>query len=242
MASITRFFDHPNKWMNLLFLGLCMLIPVVGPIVASGYCLVVVAHDLRRPGEMFPEFTFDNFVEYLKAGLWPFLVSLVVSLIGTPLGFCSFCPFFFAGALGDAGIFLGMCMSMVLHVIVILVIVGVTVPMMLRAGLEQNFGAAFKFEFVKDFITRMWKELLLAILFLMAVGVVGAVVGLLACIVGLYAVGGLMTFVSWQLYGQIYNLYLERGGATIEMSPELLALVEASEHQEAAGPDAAPPT
>ncbi len=36
----------PEKWMTILLLSVCMLIPVVGPMVISGYLILLVSYHL----------------------------------------------------------------------------------------------------------------------------------------------------------------------------------------------------
>ena len=53
------------------------------------------------------------------------------------------------------------------------------VPLMLRAGLSQDIVAAFNFRFIRDFARRMWKDILVAGVFLLVAGLVAHIVGLL---------------------------------------------------------------
>ena len=46
----------------------------------------------------------------------------------------------------------------------------VLTPMILRAGLAQDFAEAFRWDFIRDFVVTMWKELLLCGLFLVVSG------------------------------------------------------------------------
>ncbi len=73
-----------NGWMNLLLASVCILIPVVGALVLIGYVRDVMLARLDTLDDDslgYPDFDFNLFVEYLKRGLWPFLVSLVASLV-----------------------------------------------------------------------------------------------------------------------------------------------------------------
>ena len=56
-------------------------IPAVGPFVFMGWLITGFwGRDDQRP-ETFPDFDFNHFVKYMERGLWPFLVSLVTSLV-----------------------------------------------------------------------------------------------------------------------------------------------------------------
>jgi hypothetical protein len=107
-----------------------------------------------------------------------------------------------------------------LFVVVLSIAVGLAMfPMLLRAGLSQDFGQAFKFAWIKDFLTRMWMELLLTILFLMATGMVVAMLGMLACCIGIIPAAVIIMMASAHLVGQLYAIYLSRGGEPIPLKP-----------------------
>src|SRR6187402_2302160 len=78
-------FENPNWMMNVLLSALCLLIPVVGPVVVIGYQYEVVLGLLATHGQSYPSFNFDRFADYLMRGVWPFLVQLVASLVLTPV-------------------------------------------------------------------------------------------------------------------------------------------------------------
>jgi len=60
-----------QKWQTLLLLSVCVLIPVVGPIVVMGYSYRRSAGE--RAGIPAADFDFSDFGEPLQAGLWPFV-------------------------------------------------------------------------------------------------------------------------------------------------------------------------
>jgi len=65
-------------------------------------------------------------------------------------------------------------------------------PMLLRAGLTQDFAQAFQIEWIKDFLRRVWLEVILGLLFLVLAKMVLGCVGFLACCVGVLAAGPIM--------------------------------------------------
>src|SRR5580658_5655365 len=86
MQAFRYVLDRPGGLMNLVLITVSQLIPVVGPIVLLGYraeVSVALEHDpeLRRH----PKFDFGRFVEYLTRGVWPFLISLILSLPIVPV-------------------------------------------------------------------------------------------------------------------------------------------------------------
>ena len=90
-----------------------------------------------------------------------------------------------------------------------------SVPLYLRAGLSGDFSTAFSMEFFRDFMKRVGKEVVLAELFLVATGTFVTIGGLLLCYIGVFPAVVLLTYASHHLEYQLYELYLERGGAPV---------------------------
>ena len=78
--SISDFFKSPHWAMNMVFGGLCMLIPIIGPIVLLGWLVTGFWGRQDQSYETFPAFDFSHFGKYLERGLWPFLVLFVASM------------------------------------------------------------------------------------------------------------------------------------------------------------------
>jgi hypothetical protein len=211
MRMITYVFENPNWFMTLLLGGLCSIIPVIGPIVLQGYRYETVIVLLGAGGGGYRDFDFNRFGDYLMRGLWPFLVTFA----------CSFAlvPFYIAIVLAaiaggeKAGWVIGlfqMAMAIIMPAAMF-----VLQPMLLRSALTMDFMQAFQLEWVKDFISRVWAELLLGVLFLGVVSMVLIPVGLLACCVGVLLVAPVVALVQANLLFQVYSLYLSRGGTPI---------------------------
>src|ERR1700704_4458903 len=80
VGSISDFFKSPHWMMNMLLGGVCVLIPIIGPIVVLGWLITGFWARQDQSFETFPAFDFSHFVKYLERGLWPFLVALVTSM------------------------------------------------------------------------------------------------------------------------------------------------------------------
>ena len=71
-AAYQWFFGSPNWWMNLLYAGVCQLIPVAGPMVLTGWLIEALVPRVAEewPGwegkAAYPDFTFDRFMPYLQ--------------------------------------------------------------------------------------------------------------------------------------------------------------------------------
>lgn len=233
--SVTDFFRSP-KWMpNLLLGGLCMLIPVVGPIVLVGWHSA--AH-FSRGGQLdyatYPEFNFDQFGKNLERGVWPFLIQLVCSIVMVPVAWVlMIVPMMLgAGIFGSmaeqqhseppVGIMAGFGIVMFLAYLLFFGAYMLLVkPLMIRAVLTQDFAAAFNFRFVLDFTKRTWPEQIVSVLFLMFAGMALMMAGALVFCVGMYAAIALVMFSNWHLDRQLYVLYLQRGGEIVPLSPKL---------------------
>ncbi len=197
--------------------AVCMLIPIVGPLVLVGW-MVGPMFRSRDPVdfERFPDFDFSNFGKLLERGVWPFLVNLVAGIVMVPVmwlllalpigllvaGTAVTDPEKNSEALG----LLAFC-SIGLVVLLIAaagcVVTLVIRPLMLRAAITQDFGQAFNFRFVKDFVARTWVEQLLSILFLVVAGITLMIIGMFAICLGAYLVIPLITFAQWHLERQI---------------------------------------
>lgn len=217
-------FASPNWVMTVILGGVCQLIPIIGPMVLTGYQFDIIEALQRDPRGGYPDFTFDRFVDYLKRGVWPFLVSLLVNaIVSIPAAIVGYVlAFVVALASHAAGQHAGPVVAFVgtggfsLLFMALLIAVGlVSVPMWLRAGLMQDFAEAFRFEFARDFIRTVWKEMLLTALFLFGSSLVIGLAGATVCCVGIYPAAALVMLAMAHLNYQLYQTYLSRGGAPI---------------------------
>jgi MFS family permease len=230
MAAISDFFKSPKWMMNMLLGGVCALIPFIGPIVLMGWLITGFWGRDDQAHETFPDFDFNHFVKYLERGIWPFLVMLVVTFVlGFVMSFLivplALVPgMLFAGNDGNASGAAGAVMAlfmMVLYAVMVLVMIFVVTPLMIRASIVQDFAKSFDFAFAKRFVAATWMEIVLGSLFLMGTSIVLACLGMLAFCVGIYLAMVPIYFAWFHLEKQLYNLYLERGGEPVPLSPKL---------------------
>lgn len=238
MRAVQYVFESPKWVMNLVWGSLCILstsiIPIVGQLLWIGYQFEVVEELLCRPPvKGYPDFDLNRLKEYLMRGLWIFLVTLVLMLVIMPVMLIVVVAVgatvagLAAATDGDDGdMAVGMIVMFALLFLVALafslVMNIVMTPLLIRAGLTQDFRDSFDFAWIKDFVRQMWFETLLAGFFLMAVAMLASIVGLLACLVGLYPAMAAMTLVQGHLYLQLYQLYLTRGGQPIVLKTATL--------------------
>lgn len=229
--SVSFVFDSPNWVMNLVYGGLCFLvsyvIPVVGQLVWMGYVFEIIERLHRGNSEPYHDFDTDRIIDYLSRGAWVFLIGLIASMVMAPIfGILMFGGFLLvAGAAGAGGEDVAVPTAFGLVVVAVPVILAVTIlltmvvaPFYLRAGLSQKFSESFDLDFAKDFISKVWKEMLMAGLFSMAVAIAAYIVGILALCIGALPAVAFTMMVQAHLGWQLYELYLARGGREIPLS------------------------
>ena len=215
-ASISDFFKSPKWGMNML----------LGGWHVTGFW----AQKDRDPAK-YPDFNFDHFIKYLERGLWPFLVSLVVSLVVMP--FMMILAFATMGGImttvanspnqePSGPVFAGIIITFFVgYFLLIFVVTIVQMPLKLRAAITQDFAASFNWAFYKQFFALMWKDMLNAALFSFMAGLVLLLAGLVACYFGIFLTMPI-AFFSWHhLEKQLYELYLARGGEAVPLSAKL---------------------
>jgi hypothetical protein len=229
-ASVSDFFKSPKWMMNALLGGVCVIIPLIGQIVLKGWLVTCFwGRDNERP-ETLPDFDFNNFGKYLERGLWPFLVTLVSSLVISMAACVIIVAFTMMvtllgsqdhGSLGGCAAAFLFIILMVFYIVLIVGLVVLLTPLTIRASLTQEFAAAFNFAFIKRFIALTWKETIIASLFLFVASLLLTAVGAIILCVGIYFATVVVYFCWVHLQKQLYRLYLSRGGEPVPVSPKL---------------------
>lgn len=235
MRSFHYIFENPSWMTNTLLIMaavvLAGMVPGVGIVLyipLLGYLFLVVETLLVNGGQRYPDVDTNQLERYFYRGLWPFLVNMVLSLammvIIVPvfmIGFGLMMAVASAGGEEGAVALVILLPLMFIGFMALTVALGIVMmPFILRAGLTQDFGQAFDWAWARDFIRRMWLDMLLANLFLIAASLLLTFAGLLVFCVGAYFANAIV-FLAWahMLY-QIYALYLSRGGTPIPLKPE----------------------
>ena len=218
-------FESPKWGIQLLIATVCQFVPIVGPMVLLGYLYSVVEAKHRHGANQFPDFNFDRLGAYLSRGAWTFLAQLVSTLPA----FILFIPVFIAifvstAVVGQSGsrnppgfVIPLVIVGFLVFAIVMFAVQFLSIPIVLKAGLSQDFAAAFSLQYIRDFLSRVWKEQILAMLFLMVTAPFVALAGLLLLIVGIYPAATVIGFAQVHLHYQLYELYLQRGGTPIPL-------------------------
>lgn len=225
-AACKDLFTTEKKWMTLLLLAVCTLIPIVGPMVSMGY--LYRRYVGVRNGIPAADFDFSFFSEHLQAGLWPLLSGMVAALCAVPVILLAMVPVFIGSAIGgenDAIMAICVILGGLLYIGGILLMMVAVMPVQLRSGLMMDFKAGFSKSFIFDFIKKVGLSMLLWYMLLMIVVMPLALVGYFALFVGVYAVSAWAQVASMHLLFQHYDLYLERGGQPITVNPALLVVL-----------------
>jgi hypothetical protein len=226
MRAWSYVFENPQWGMNLLFGTIAIFIPVIGPMILNGYQLEIVEGLHRSGGARYPDFTFERFADYLVRGAWVFLVKLVAGLVMMPVFLAVYLGGFFVMALAgsavgeeQAGVVfaIGMPLLILAIIVISLPLAACMYPMILRAGLAQDFAAAFNFGWIKSFVSKIWKEMILGALFLAITGMAVSLIGMMLFCVGMYPAIVLAMMAQAYMYYQFYELFLQRGGEPIPL-------------------------
>ena len=142
------------------------------------------------------------------------VVMILIALVATAAGESN------GDIVGVVGI-VGIGLMYIALILIALPMQMVMRAMQLRAAVTQDFAAAFDVGYIKRFIALTWKEQLLATLFLMFAALALMLAGALVVCVGMYLAMPVIFFAMWHLDHQLYELYLQRGGEPIPVSPKL---------------------
>ncbi len=217
-------FSGPKWGMNLLLSSVCLMIPIIGPIVYQGYGTDVLA--LLATGERTyrPDFTFDRFQRYLMRGLMPFLVNLVVMLVTMAVLAVAAALVMVVVVLAAlwtlpevAAVVVIVLTAIVLYVLMILLVPLVATPFALRAMLTLDFTASFDFPFARDFLRRTWGQVVLKNLIVAVNALALMIAGELCCGFGLYPALVTVMMLQWWCLADLYEIYQRRGGMTVPL-------------------------
>jgi len=216
------FFTTPKKWPTFWCIVLCNIIPVAGPMVAMGYFF---QRFTRVRNQMpAPDFDFNQFGDYLKLGLWPFLASMVASLIILPFIVIAMILFMVAAAMAENSEIVALVCGLfafLFYLAGFFVIGLVSAPVLLSAGIQQDFKSGFNKAYIIGFIKNVGMKMIGTFILFGLMMIIPMLI-LYFTIVGLIVAGALVSFAMYHLYFQFYDLNIERGGQQLPVAPELL--------------------
>ncbi len=222
MDAFSSFFKLEGWGKSLGFLALCSLIPIVGVIVMIGFFATQFVRQHYNGDEDRMEFAFDRFGDYLGRGVWWFLMAFIITFAMIPIYALYFGAIAISANISETMAAIVAAGGGLLFLVVMFGLGFLAQPMLLKAMLTQQIGGAFDFALAKDFVSKMWLEMLLGGLFIMGISIPLIMLGYLACGIGLYAAIPLQYWTIFQVQRQLYEVYLFRGGTPIEISEQLV--------------------
>ena len=223
--------EDENWITTLLFVTVAIIVPLVGGIVAFGYQATVIEALARNgAGAGPPRFDLERLVEYLLRGLRMFVVSLLVTVILLPIIWLG-SAVLAAGVLATshamgpsetATTMVGCVMTGVFIMLMVVLALGIQVaitPLLVRAALDKDFGGIFDLGWARDFLVRTGMDSVKMHLFVLVITLGFFLLGVIACLVGVFPALAFAMLVQAHLYGQLYLLYLRRGGRRVELTP-----------------------
>jgi hypothetical protein len=211
-----------------LLLTVCQFIPFLGILLLWGFAYEGVEALHRRPRWPQPDFDFNRFGEYLQRGLSPGILVIVFQMMSPFFVFLlemvAFALVFLFISLVPQP-YLGITVSIVAPILVIAVLLMVLLltmllrPVLLRGGLSQDIGQMFRLGWSKDFVVRVWPELLLVTLFGYVTFFPLFALGLCAFFLGVVPAQIIWFLAGAHLDYQLYQLYLARGGEPVPLRP-----------------------
>jgi hypothetical protein len=211
-------FQNANWPLNVLAGSACLLLPVIGWALFIGYLVDLVENLQQRPDGDGPVFDIDRVGHYLARGFLPALMQFVV-----------FAPVLILGALAVGATVLGgdpskgpgtfaklLASGLPIAILLAALLLSLfVVPMTLYLGLSAEVAVGAAGRFVVDFLKHVWREALLAQVFILVTGLALTALGVLLCGLGAPPAAAVAGFAQYHLLGQLYDLYLRRGGAAI---------------------------
>ena len=216
--SYLVFFQHPDWPLTLIAGAACMLVPVFGWGVLLGWLFEVAEQQRGQSVDDFPAFDVNRLVVCLRRGLaaallhaavWLPLFLLTTLVLGSSL---------YTGnpprSPGMGAKLLASGLSLAILLIVLLVSLPL-LPATYYLGLRREGGMPDAIRFAQEFLKLVWRELLLTQVFVLATGLTLFSLGVMLCGFGAPPALALTAFAQYHLLGQLYELYLQRGGAAI---------------------------
>jgi len=210
-------FAHAGWGMNWLAASACQVVPVLGQIVFTGYAFEVLESLREEDDCSYPLFDVNRMGAYLQRGLWPTIVQMLVVL---PVIFAAWILGFVLAALMAGDVRGGSGPRLLLALLVpiafgIFILLGtVLVPLTLHVGFRQELTQEAA-PYVQDFLRRVWRETMLAQVFVAVTGAALTAIGSLLCCFPALAALALWHFAWYHLLAQLHELYLQRGGTPV---------------------------
>jgi hypothetical protein len=229
LTAFRYVFTHPEWMKNLLLFAIFTLIPVLNTALIYGYLFETTEHLHRRLAGPYPLFQIRRFAIYMTRGIWCYLLGNILGVIllpvvqiltqGTTFGTMAVVGSRDQTAIIVAAVVVPMILTGIFLFLLALFVV--FTPLLMRAGLTQDFALTFNFRWIGDFLRKMWIDTLLVNVFLMLSMLVLMPIGCAFFCYGFLVAMAFITLASAHLNWQLYELYLSRGGEPIPLKTEV---------------------
>ncbi|MFO0883822.1 MAG: DUF4013 domain-containing protein [Pirellulales bacterium] len=218
-AAIKAPLNGEGAIVSILLSGLCLLFGcfIVPAMILFGYAYECAEQMIVSGGTHYLQFDTNRAGKYLARGWVPWVVALVFGIAVQCINYAvqfGVMGLMMAGGGQDAeqANLVGSLVSIPVSLFINFLFYFVITPASLQAGLTQDIGKAFDFGWAFDFISKMWKELLLCYVVTIGVGIVAYIAGLLMLCIGIIFGLAYLILFSVMLQAQMYSIYLSRGG------------------------------
>lgn len=195
-----------QDWLKKVGIAaLIFLIPLVGQIIVGGWALEITRRVIRRDPAPLPDWT--DFGDYVMKGLQVFVIGFAYSLPIILVSICQQAVNFVGMDSGDDAVMTGV-LVVVICLSCVIFLYGIFMGLVLPAALgnfaaKGEFGAAFRFGEVFGLVRAAPVAYLLVLLGSFVSGLI-AMLGLIACIIGILATLAYAMAINAHLQGQAY--------------------------------------
>ncbi|MEZ4766842.1 MAG: DUF4013 domain-containing protein [Caldilineales bacterium] len=228
--SLTYYFDDP-RWVTKLAIGTgililssifsVVLIGLIGYLIIMGYALETLRN--VRNGERYPMPEWrDRWGEWLVQGFRLAVAVLVWALPAIIIGVATIIPSAMMGSnrdfwvtMGGLGIACLSCLIGLWSIIVVLALPAISI----RIAETERLGSAFAFGDILAFTRKhLGDVIIVSIVYVVAsmvLSLLGTVVGVLLCGIGLFVTVPLATLITYLIQAHLYALIGISGGTTL---------------------------
>ena len=221
-------FKSPNWPMNLLWMFVCQLasVIVIGSLVTFGYQAEVAESRGGGRSEHWPDFNPDRFADYLMRGLWPFLWSIIwtiplILFIGIPVVITFALSNFLINNNNDVPGIIVIIVGGLVSVVVYCFSMLAMIASVMHAGLGNDFKKGADIKWIGAYISKMGLTTVAVGIVFVLVSMVVNTAGLLFFCVGIIAATPLLNLLAADVYSQLHDIFLSRGGDSAFGTPEM---------------------
>jgi hypothetical protein len=204
--SFTYIFEDQDWITKILLAAIIALIPIVGPLAVVGWGVEITKRAIQNDPEQLPGWS--NFVDYLVKGLVLILIGFVYMLPVILVQVCANSLLIFAQDSGsDTMSLVGSTVIICLSCLTIIYAILVGFLMFAAIGKYADTGelsAAFRFREVFATVKAAPSAYLMVLLGTFLTGLI-AMVGIIACIIGVFFTAAIAGAINAHLQGQAYR-------------------------------------